>query len=310
MKLPHLRAMLGALAWLWAACGQAQEVVRLGRLPLSQFGAVAYIRDIAPECGIRIEEQVFAHGSEVVAALRAGQLDAGVSTLDAAIAGRAAGAPLFIVAGVARAGTRLLLRPGHKLHGLDALRGKRIGVARGTLEEMLLLALLQELAGAVQLVYLPEAQLHQALATRRIDAMMQSAPQASQAIGKGIAVAWLAPPVEAVHPLFLSEAFYHRQRALAEKFMRCFVEATRRFIDDEALAQRYVRDVVLHGRLADADVRRALAAAPFGMRISEQHLQAMTDAMGRTGALARPLPPREWLRADLLDAARKAPPPR
>jgi hypothetical protein len=34
-----------------------QEVVRLGNLKFAHYGAVSYIKEIAPKCGIKVEEK-------------------------------------------------------------------------------------------------------------------------------------------------------------------------------------------------------------------------------------------------------------
>ncbi len=49
-------------AMLLAGAVQAQEVVRLGNLKFAHYGAVSYIKEIAPKCGIKVEEKVFAKG--------------------------------------------------------------------------------------------------------------------------------------------------------------------------------------------------------------------------------------------------------
>ncbi len=45
---------------------QAQEVVRLGNLKFAHYGAVSYIKEIAPKCGIKVEEHVFAKGLDIM----------------------------------------------------------------------------------------------------------------------------------------------------------------------------------------------------------------------------------------------------
>src|SRR5579875_2248284 len=66
------------IAALLAASGaQAQEVVRLGNLKFAHYGAVSYIKEIAPKCGIKVEERVFAKGLDVMQAIIAGELDVG-----------------------------------------------------------------------------------------------------------------------------------------------------------------------------------------------------------------------------------------
>ncbi len=42
-----------------AVQAQAQEVVRLGNLKFAHYGAVSYIKEIAPKCGIKVEEHIF-----------------------------------------------------------------------------------------------------------------------------------------------------------------------------------------------------------------------------------------------------------
>jgi len=49
-----------------AAFVQADDVIRLGNLKLAHFGAVSYMKEIAPKCGIKIEEYIFAKGTDKV----------------------------------------------------------------------------------------------------------------------------------------------------------------------------------------------------------------------------------------------------
>ena len=70
MKLNSFgKVVAGAV--LAAACGaaQAQEVVRLGNLKFAHYGAVSYIKEIAPKCGIKVEEHMFAKGLDVMLSL-------------------------------------------------------------------------------------------------------------------------------------------------------------------------------------------------------------------------------------------------
>ena len=185
------------IAALLAAGGaQAQDVVRLGNLKFAHYGAVSYIKEIAPKCGIKVEERMFAKGLDVMQAIIAGELDVGTTASEAAISGRAGGAPIYVVAGFAKGGARLVAGPGSNIKSVKDLKGKKVGVTRGGIQEVLLMAELQK-AGLsadaapgkdVQLVYLAYADLNQALLGKNIDAMMQSEPQSSQAINKGFGV--------------------------------------------------------------------------------------------------------------------------
>ena len=320
MKLKLLCKTLAA-AMLIAATGvQAQEVVRLGNLKFAHYGAVSYIKEIAPKCGIKVEERVFAKGLDVMQGIIAGELDVGTTASEAAISGRASGAPIFVVAGFAKGGARLVGRAELKLKSVKDLKGKKVGVTRGGIQEVLLLAELQ-LAGLsasdqpgkdVQLIYLAYADLNQALLGKNIDAMMNSEPQSSQSINKGYGNEILKPydtPIgEPVRTMVMTEKFYKEKRPLAEKFMRCFVEATRTFIEQPAVAEKYVRETVFKGQISKDDFDDAIGNSPYSYDITPEHIQITTDVMFKTGVgrMSKPPAAKEWVKTDLLDAAKKS----
>jgi len=319
MKNP-IGSTLAALALAASVQAHAEDVVRLGNLKLAHFGAVAYIKEIAPSCGIKVEEKVFAKGLDVMQAIIAGELDVGATASEAAISGRAGGAPVLVVAGFARGGARLVARPDLKIANVAQLKGRRVGVTRGAIQEVLLMAELARhglSADAapgkdVQLVYLPFADLNGALLGKQIDAMMQSEPQSSQAINRGFGVEVLKPYGtaigEPVRTMVMTEQFYRTRKPVAEKFMRCFVQATKAFIDDKALAARYVQGSVFKGQISADDFNDAIANSPFSYDISAQHIQATTDLMVKTGVGRMRAPPvaQEWVRTELLAAAKKS----
>ena len=253
----HVKTAIAAAVMLTFSMGaaqvKAQEVVRLGNLKFAHYGAVSYIKEIAPKCGIKVEEHIFAKGLDVMQAIIAGELDVGATASEAAISGRAGGAPIYVVAGFAKGGARLVARPELLIKSVKDLKGKKVGVTRGGIHEVLLMTELQK-AGLsadsapgkdVQLIYLSYPDLNAALLGKNIDAMMQSEPQSSQAINKHFGVEVIKPydtPIgEPVRTMVMTEKFYKDKRVLAEKFMRCFVEATKTFIDNKTVAEKYVR---------------------------------------------------------------------
>jgi NitT/TauT family transport system substrate-binding protein len=313
-------SILAATALLAAGGAGAQDVVRLGNLKFAHFGAVSYIKEIAPKCGIRVEEKVFPKGLDVMQAIIAGELDVGATASEAAISGRAGGAPIVVVAGFAKGGARLVARPELQIRSVAGLKGRRVGVTRGAIQEVLLMAQLAKhglKADAapgkdVQLVFLPYADLNGALLGKQIDAMMQSEPQSSQAINKGFGAEILKPydtPIgEPVRTMVMTEKFYRERRPVAEKFMRCFVEATRTFIDQPAVAEKYVREVVFKNQITSEDFQDAIRNSPYSFDITPEHIQVTTDIMASTGVgrMARPPLARDWVRTDLLAAAKKS----
>jgi NitT/TauT family transport system substrate-binding protein len=118
------------------------------------------------------------------------------------------------------------------------LKGKKVGVTRG-IQDILLAAELSQNGLTysdqpgkdVQIIYLGFPDLNQALLGKNIDAMMQSEPYSSQSIGKGFGKEVIKPydtPLgEPVRAMVMTEKFYKERRPVAEKFMRCFVEATK-----------------------------------------------------------------------------------
>jgi NitT/TauT family transport system substrate-binding protein len=307
-------------ALLAAGSAQAQEVVRLGNLKFAHYGAVSYIKEIAPKCGIKVEERIFAKGLDVMQAIIAGEIDVGTTASEAAISGRAGNAPIYVVAGFAKGGARLVAGQGSNIKSVKDLKGKKVGVTRGGIQEVLLMAELQK-AGLsadaapgkdVQLVFLAYADLNQALLGKNIDAMMQSEPQSSQAINKGFGVEIIKPydtPIgEPVRTMVMTEKFYTTKRPLAEKFMRCFVQATSAFIKDPALAEKYVRENVFKGQITSDDFRDAMDNASYTYDITPEHIQITTDIMYKTGVgrMAKPPAAKEWVKTDLLEEAKKS----
>jgi len=316
--LTLLAASIAALAM--SAGAQAEDVVRLGNLKFAHYGAVSYIKEIAPKCGIKVEEHVFAKGPDVMQAILAGELDVGATASEAAISGRANGAPIYVVAGFAKGGARLVARPGEGIKTVKDLKGKKVGVTRGGIHEVLLIAELAQngLTSSdqpgkdVQLVYLAFADLNQALMGKNLDAIMQSEPQSSQAINKGFGVEVMKPyntPIgEPVRTMVMTEKFYKERRPVAEKFMRCFVEATKTFIDNQAVAEKYVRETIFKNQITKDDFEDAIGNSPYSYDVTPEHIQITTDVMAKygTGKMAKPPLAKDWVKTDLLEQAKKS----
>ncbi len=116
-------ALAGALL-ATASAALGGDVVRLGNLKFAHYGAVWYMKEIAPKYNLKIEEKIFAKGLDIVPGIIAGEVDIAASALDAAIAGRAAGAPVYVVAGFAKGGVRIIGRADLGLKSVAALKGR------------------------------------------------------------------------------------------------------------------------------------------------------------------------------------------
>jgi NitT/TauT family transport system substrate-binding protein len=297
----------------------AQDVVRLGNLKFAHYGAVSYMKELAPKYKLKIDERMFAKGIDINPAIVAGEIDASAAALDAAIAGRAAGVPIYVVAGFARGGARIVVGAHSGIKSLKELKGKKVGVARGGAQEVLLLA---ELAKAgltwadkpgkdVLVLYLPFADLNQALMAKNIDAMCQSEPYSSQAINRKFGVELLKPydtPIgEPIRALVITEKLYKERRDVAQRFLLCFVEATKKFIDEPKSAEKYVREVMFKNQISQEDYQDAIGNSPFSYDISVPHVQITTDLMVKygVGKMAKPPKAGDWVKLDLLAEAKK-----
>ena len=313
------RLIFAALAVLLLAAVQAQaaDLVRLGNLKFAHYGAISYMKEIAGKYNLEIQERVFPKGIDIIPAMIAGEIDAAASAVDGAISARAQGVPIFIVAGFAKGGARIVGRPDLKWSGVADLKGKKVGVARGGAQELVLLAELTKHGlsfsdkgeADVHIVYLAYADINQALLAKNIDAMCQSEPQSSQAMSQGYGVEIVKPydnPIGMpLRTLVVSEKLY-ANHDVAERFVKCFVEATKYFIDNPKAAEAYVREKMFKGQLSSEDYYQAMDNSPFTYDVTLENVQVSTDEMVKygIGKLSNPPKAADFVKLDLLQKAK------
>jgi len=306
-------------AMIGAAPALAADVVRVGNLKFAHYGAVWYMKDIGAKYNLDIQERIFPKGIDIIPAIIAGEIDVAASAVDGAIAARASNVPIVIVAGFAKGGARIVGRPDMKWSSVADLKGKKVGVARGGAQELVLLAELgmhnltfsDKPGKDVLLVYMAYADLNQALMARNIDAMCQSEPQSSQAIRKGFGVEIIKPydtPIgEPVRTLIMTEAMYNQKRDVAERFMKCFVEATKYFIDNPDAAEKYVREQMFKNQLTTEEYHDAVDNSRFTYDVSVNEVQVSIDMMVKHGIAKMTTPPsaKDFVKLDVLEKAKK-----
>ncbi|ABC83515.1 ABC transporter substrate-binding protein [Anaeromyxobacter dehalogenans] len=312
-------AALAALLALASGPARAQETVRLGNLKFAHYGAVSYMKEHCKKFGLNVEEIVFPKGIDIFPAIVKGEVDLAASAADAAIANRSGGGQVYVVAGFAKGGARLVAAVDQDITKVADLKGKKVGVARGGAQELLLLAELSK-AGLtwsdrpgkdVQIVYMAFADLNQALMQKQIDAMCQSEPQSSQAINKGFGKEVLKPydtPLgEPVRVMVMTEKLYKERPQVAQKVLDCFVDATKYFIDNPKAAEKYVVEQMFKGQITPADYRDAISNSPFSYDVTAEHIQITTDLMAKYGVGKMQKPPKatDWVKTDLLQHAKQ-----
>lgn len=306
-------AVLAVAGIVAALPATAQEVVRVGNLKLAHFAGVSYIGQIAQSCGIKVDIKLFPKGPDVMQAIIAGELDVGATASEAVISARGNGAPIYIVGGFAKGGARLLATPESGIKSVADLKGKKVGVTRGSIQEVLLAAVLGDAgmkSSDIQTTYLLYPDLNQALLQKQVDAIMQTEPQSSQAIARGFGVEVMKPygtPVGSpIRTMVMTEKFYNERKDLAAKFMACFVKAQKTFMTEPDVAEKFVTQDLFKGQVTAEEFKAAIGNSPYTIEMSAEHIQKVTDVMAKygVGKMAKPPVATEWVKTDLLDAAR------
>jgi len=89
--------------------------------------------------------------------------------------------------------------------------------------------------------------------------------------------------------------------------MKCFVEATKYFIEHPDVAEQYVREKMFKGQLSSVDYRQAIENSPFTYDVTLDQVQISTDMMVKYGIAKMTKPPvaKDYVRLDLLEKAKK-----
>jgi NitT/TauT family transport system substrate-binding protein len=299
----------------------AQDVVRLGNLKFAHYGAVSYLKELAPKYNLKIDERVFAKGADIYPAMASDLIDIAASGTDGAVAARGNGVKLLVVSGFASAGARILGRPELKLTSMAQAKGLKVATVRGGIQDLLLLAELDKhgLSGSdkpgkdVLIQYFNNyADLNQALASKYVDIICQSEPQSTQAITAGWGTEIVKPYDTELgvpfRPLVMTEKMYNEKKDVAERVVKLLVDATNLFNKDAALAEKYVREQVFKGQLSEQDYKDAMANAAFDTRITAEHIDLTTKLMVKfeLGKMVNPPKAADWVKLDLLEKANAA----
>lgn len=317
-KLPVVFGLLAAPALFSHQALAEPDLVRLGNLKFAHYAAVSYMKESCGKYNLKVEERVFPKGPDIMPAIVAGEIDIAALASDGAISGRANGVPIYLVAGFAKGGARVVAGADSGIRTMKDFKGKKMGVTRGGMQELLLYAELEK-AGLtwsekpgkdVQIVFLAFADLNQALAAKQIDGMCQSEPQSSQAINNKFGIEILKPyatPIgEPLRVLAMTEKMYNEKKDIAQRLINCFVDTTLLFKRDSALAEKYVVNQMFKGQISAQDFRDAMSNARFTYDITNGDIDATTQLMGKYGVGKMANPPRaaDWVRGDLLQKAK------
>jgi NitT/TauT family transport system substrate-binding protein len=311
--------LAGCLTTIAAARAAEPDVVRVGTFKFVTAAPAYYMGVLAPKYNLKLEYLYFIKGADIIPAVVAGQVDVATTAVDAAVAARSAGIPIYVVAGYAKGGLRIVGRPDLNIASVKELKGKKVGVARGGAQEAVLYAVLDE-AGLtysngtgkdVQLIYMAYTDINQALMRKDIDAACQPEPQASQSIrlgfGKEIIKPYQTTIGEPIRTLLFTEDLYNKRPDVARRLMECFVEATKYLIDHPEPAEKFVREVVFKNQLTHEDYVDSIGNMRWSFDATPAEVDATAQAMKKfgLGKLEHPVEGKDFVKTDLLIEAKK-----
>lgn len=277
---------------------------------------------LASKHNLRIAYTTYPTGADAVKAVAKGEVDIASTEMIGTVKARNNGDPLLIIGGFSKGGVNIIGRSALGLKSITQLKGRKVGVVKGSTHELILFATLDKYkltysdqpGKDVQIVYASSyPALSSALLTKNIDAMCQSEPQASQAISRGygnsIRLPYDTPLGEPGRAIITTEKFYKEHPDLALRVMRCFVEATETFIKQPDLAESFITKTMFGGFISSDEYRDAIANAPFTTDMTTDHVQTAIDMMSKYGLIQldpkKPLKASSFVREDLIEKAKR-----
>ena len=105
----------------------------------------------------------------------------------------------------------------------------------------------------------------------------------------------------------MTEKMYREKPGVAARVLKCFVEATKTFIDNPRLAEKYVRETMFKNQITTDDFEDAIANSPYTCDLTVEHIQITTDLMQKygVGRMTKPPVARDWVKLDLLEKAKQ-----
>ena len=160
------------------------------------------------------------------------------------------------------------------------------------------------------MLYMSYAECNQALQQKNADAMCQSEPQSTQAIargfGKEIVKPYDTPMGDMPRSFAMTEKLYKEKPDVALRVMKCFVEATKTFIENPALAEKYVCEQVFKNQLTSEEFKQTMENASYTYDVTAENVQITIDTMVKLGVgkLANPPKAADFVKLDLLQKAK------
>lgn len=298
--------VLSLLAWSGTAWAQTKMTIATGVDPVFSAYYVAQEEGLFKKHGLDVRINTGPSGSAMVSFLINGQIESAFGSEIAGVSNHNLDPNVVMVAQAATL-VRWLAVVGRNIDNLDGLKGKKVGVARGSGGEVFWLAMLDKLklnAADYTVVNVEAPEMVAALERGNIDAYAVWEPWVTRGLAAVKNTKVLKDQegiLEQGVYIYMNRGWIKKNPAQAEAFMRALVEATDIINKDR---KRAARDVSAFLKSLDPPlVEHLMTKLRFDMMLEDSTIAMFRLAEGQLkqqGKLSKPLDYGAFVYSDLL----------
>src|SRR6266571_834385 len=298
--------VLSVLLWSGAAWAQTKMTIATGVDPVFSAYYVAQQEGLFKKRGLDVRINTGPSGSAMVSFLINGQIESAFGSEIAGVSNHNLDPNVVVVAQATRL-VRWIAVVGRNIDNLDQLKGKKVGVARGSGGEVFWLAMLDKLrlnAADYTVVNVEAPEMVAALGRGNIDAYAVWDPWVSRGLGAVKNTKVLRDQegiLEQGVYVYMNRGWIQKNPAPAEGFIKALVEATDLINRDRKRAAKDVSDFLKN--LDPPMVEQLMTKLTFEMELSDftVNLFHLAEAqLKQQGKLSKPLDYGAFVYPDLL----------
>jgi ABC-type nitrate/sulfonate/bicarbonate transport system substrate-binding protein len=298
--------LVGLIGWSAPAWAQGKMTIATGVDPVFSAYYVAQEEGLFKKQGLDVRISTGPSGSAMVAFLVNGQIESAFGSEIAGIANHNLDPNVVVVAQAARL-VRWIALVGRNIDNLDQLKGKKVGVARGSGGEVFWLAMLDKLklnAADYTVVNVEAPEMIAALERGNIDAYAVWEPWVTRGLAAVKNTKVLRDQEGILEQgvfIYMNQGWIKKNPAPAEGFMRALVEATEIINKDRS---RAAKDVSAFLKSLDPPmVEQLMTKLTYDMELSNASISMLRLAesqLKQQGKLTKPVDYGAFIYPDLL----------
>ena len=298
--------VVSLLAWSVPAWAQTKMTIATGVDPVFSAYYVAQIEGLFKKHGLDVRINTGPSGSAMVSFLINGQIESAFGSEIAGVSNHNLDPNVVVVAQATRL-VRWIALVGRDINSLDQLKGKKVGVARGSGGEVFWLAMLAKLklnAADYTVVNVEAPEMVAALERGNIDAYAVWEPWVTRGLAAVKNTKVLKDQegiLEQGVYIYMNRGWIQKNPAAAEAFVRALVEATDLINKDRKRAARDVSEFLKN--LDPPLVEQLMTKLTFDMELSNFTIDLFRLAeaqLKQQGKLTKPLDLGTFVYPDLL----------